>query len=149
MWSFLNCYFKNKIANTDELNSILFIFIINCSRDLYHLCLFKEKSGCFLGFRVCEIWRRSFKRKFSSKKYFTQNNIQFEQNIGLFIDYSGTGHFLNYNKSSKVNETFSILIGQFFLDQSKSRLNPTKKQNRTRDLTSFTAFSRLSCISRV
>ena len=32
----------------------------------------------------------------------------------------------------------------FFLDQSKSRLNPTKKQNRTYDLTSFTAFSRLS-----
>ena len=80
----------------------------------------------------------------AQKKYFTQNNIQFEQNIGLFIDYSGTGHFLNYNKSSKVNETFSILIGQFFLDQSKSRLNPNKKQNRTRDLTSFTAFSRLS-----
>ena len=32
----------------------------------------------------------------------------------------------------------------FFLDQSKSRLNPTKKQNRTYDLTSFPAFSRLS-----
>ena len=32
----------------------------------------------------------------------------------------------------------------FFLDQSKSRITPTTKQNRTHDLTSFTAFSRLS-----
>ena len=46
---------------------------------------------------------------------------------------------------------FCFLVGviqnfdwSFFLDQSKSRITPTKKQNRTHDLTSFTAVSRLS-----
>ena len=39
---------------------------------------------------------------------------------------------------------FSIWIGQEKSDQSKFRITPTKNQNPTRELTSFTAFSRLS-----
>ena len=70
------------------------------------------------------------------------------------MDQSTGGCLISREKAVKdVNSRveFCFLVGailnfdwSFFLDQSKSRIIPTKKQNRTHDLTSFTAFSRLS-----